>query len=434
MRKRQGPAAFLSYVHEDDKDGRITALRERLCDEVQMQVGTEFPIFQDRKDILWGDNWRARIEGSLDEVTFLIPVITPRFFNSRHCRAELQRFLEREKQLGRNDLILPIYFVDTPHLNDEEERAADDLAEVIASRQYADWRELRLEHQTNPQVARTLAHLARQIRDAIPRVRPAKKADAPPTPVPPESQSPAPPAAEVIEQSAQRPTPKNEPPTCVVHPIPHRGDFTTITEAIRKSEPGTKIIVKPGLYQEDLIIDKPLEIVGDGERSDIVLQVPTAYVISFRTILGRVANLTLRQTGKKAGTTVDINQGRLELEDCDITSQGGIGVLIRNGADPRLRRNRIHDSESSGVLVHLSGQGTLEDNDIFGNNLSGITVRDCSCPVVRNNRIVKNRGFGIIVSEAGGTFEGNDVRDNAWGAWSIDPSSEAKVKLADNQE
>ena len=82
----QKPAAFMSYVHADDKYGHITTFRERLADEVQVQAGIEFPIFQDRKDIHWGQNWRARIEGSLDEVTFLIPVITPSFFNSKHCR------------------------------------------------------------------------------------------------------------------------------------------------------------------------------------------------------------------------------------------------------------------------------------------------------------------------------------------------------------
>ncbi len=167
MKKRQGPAAFLSYVHHDDKYGHISTLRERLGDEVRMAVGVEFPIFQDRNDIQWGQNWKTRLEESIDEVTFLIPVITPSFFNSKHCRDELKRFLEREQRLGRSDLILPVYFIDTPLLNDDELRAEDELAQAIASRQYADWRELRFEPFTNPQVGKTLERLARQIRDAL---------------------------------------------------------------------------------------------------------------------------------------------------------------------------------------------------------------------------------------------------------------------------
>ncbi|PXF61383.1 MAG: hypothetical protein C4B59_03855 [Candidatus Methanogaster sp.] len=100
----------MSYVHsDDDRLGRLTQFRKDLSAEVQRQIGEEFSIFQDREDIRWGQNWKKRIEESIDEVTFLIPIITPSFFRSPYCRDELQRFLEREKELGRNDLVLPIY-------------------------------------------------------------------------------------------------------------------------------------------------------------------------------------------------------------------------------------------------------------------------------------------------------------------------------------
>ena len=54
------PAGFLSYVHLDDHRGRITAFREELSREIGMQLGVEFPIFQDRDDIAWGQNWDKR--------------------------------------------------------------------------------------------------------------------------------------------------------------------------------------------------------------------------------------------------------------------------------------------------------------------------------------------------------------------------------------
>src|SRR3989304_7605505 len=129
MKKRQ-PAAFMSYVRFDDKheDGRLTEFRERLSAEVKMQTGEEFPIFQDRDDIKWGQNWKERVEKAIDEVTFLISIITPTFFKSRHCREELERFIEREKELDRNDLILPVYYVTSKLLDDEEKRASDELA------------------------------------------------------------------------------------------------------------------------------------------------------------------------------------------------------------------------------------------------------------------------------------------------------------------
>jgi parallel beta-helix repeat protein len=413
MKKRQGPAAFLSYVHDDDKYEHVTKFRDRLSDEVQMVVGTEFAIFQDRKDIQWGQNWRQRIEESIDEVTFLIPVITPRFFNSEFCREELQRFLEREKRLGRNDLILPIYFVDTPLLNEDELCAEDELAQAIASRQYADWRELRFEPFTNPQVGKTLERLARQIRDALPRVQTAKTPAAAPARASAETQPTKTPTKESSEQVAQRPSAKNEPPTCTVNQMPHRGDFTTISEAIEKSDPGTKIIVQPGFYQEGLVIDKPLEIIGEGAPGEVVVQASDKNVLKFQTTMGRVTNLTLRQVAGGSWYAVDISQGRLELEDCDITSQSSACVAIHNGADPRLRRNRIHDGKQGGVYISKNGLGTLEDNDIFGNAYSGVEIALGSNPTLRRNRIHDGKQVGIFVNDKGlGTLEDNDIFGN----------------------
>src|SRR5262245_27655205 len=102
------PVAFMSYVRFDDEheNGRLTEFCKRLSGEVRVQMGEKFQIFQDRNDITWGQQWQERIDESLDAVTFLIPILTPGFFKSVACRAELERFLQREKRLKRNDLIL----------------------------------------------------------------------------------------------------------------------------------------------------------------------------------------------------------------------------------------------------------------------------------------------------------------------------------------
>lgn len=468
-------AAFMTYVHSDDKYGQLSTLCERLSDEVQIQTGNEFPIFQDRTDIKWGQNWRERIENSLDEVTFLIPIITPGFFKSKECRKELQRFLEREKKLGRNDLIFPVYFVDTPLLNDFELRATDELAEIIATHQYADWRELRFELFTNPQVGKALARLGVQIRDALQRLQPIIKAPA----KTPAAVSSSPTATVASEQSKESPITKKEPPTCLVDPY-YRGDFVSISEAVKNVAPGTRILVRPGLYTETVVIAQPLEIIGDGEPGDVVVQVADANVIRFQTAMGRISNLTIRQIGGEY-YGVDIVQGRLELEDCDITSKARPCIGIHGGADPRLRRNRIHDckdagiyvydnaqgtledneifnhsrsgvaidrggaptlrrnriynNKENGVYIYESGQGVLEDNAIFGNGYSGVSSRKENNPVVRNNRINLNRYYGISVQQNGhGIFENNDLTNNKEGAWAISEDSKANVTRVNNKE
>src|SRR5215467_10596772 len=110
----------MSYVRFNDQhdDGQLTQFRERLATEVRAQTGTEFAIFQDRNDIAWGQHWQQRIDQALDTQTLLLVIITPSFFRSSACRAEVEQFLERERRLGRHDLIFPVYYVSAREMDD----------------------------------------------------------------------------------------------------------------------------------------------------------------------------------------------------------------------------------------------------------------------------------------------------------------------------
>jgi parallel beta-helix repeat protein len=393
------PAAFFSYVRADDVDGKLSEFRARLSGEVRVQLGREFPIFQDREDIGWGQQWSERIESALDAVTLLIPVLSPGFFASAACRAEVERFLDRERRLGRGDLVLPVYYVSTPHLDDPAVRATDPLAQVLAGRQFADWRELRFEPLTSAVAGRALAALAGRLRDPF--------------------WSPAP--------APTRPAPvaKVEPPTLVVDPW-GRGDHTTIGAAIDAAAPGSRILVRPGLYQEALRVEKPLEIIGDGPVGEVEVHARAADALVFAANIGRVSNLTLRQLSP-TGEGVTIVQGRLELTDCDISSAALACVTVRNGADPRIRGNRIHDG-LLGVVVDDDSLGTLEDNDISGHRHSGVLIQRVSRPTLRRNRIHDN-SFGVSFSgRSTGVLEDNDITRNTREAVDIGDASSPVVR------
>jgi parallel beta-helix repeat protein len=423
-----GPAAFMSYVRFNDQhdDGQLSQFRELLAAEVRAQTGEEFVIFQDRNDIAWGQNWRQRIDEALDVVTLLLVIITPSLFRSPACRDELGRFLDRERALGQGDLILPVYYIGAREMDDPALREADELARVLASRQFADWREMRFEPFTSPLVRKAIAQLASRMRDtfwqppASPIERPARGVH--------EAELSAG-SAEQADDEGQVAV-KTEPPTHVVDVVPGRGDFTTVSAAIKAAKPGDRILVRPGLYEEALVMDKPLEILGDGPVFAIEIRASGAGALAFRASIGRVANLTLRQAGGAGNWSgVNITQGRLDLEGCDIISQSSTCVAIRGGADPRLRRNKIHHSKHAGVFVYDGGLGTLEDNDITGNGLAGVEIKTGGNPTLRRNQIHDNKGGGVFVQERGlGTVEDNDITGNGKTGVEIKTGSNATLR------
>jgi F-box protein 11 len=410
------PAAFMSYVRFDDEhdDGQLSTFRERLSTEVRVQTGDEFPIFQDRNDIAWGQNWQQRIDETLDAVTLLLVIVTPGLFRSPACRSEVSRFLARERELGRADLILPVYYISAREMDDARLREGDELARVLASRQYADWRELRFEPFTSPAVRKAVALLAERMRDVFWQPPAAAASDDQPHSILASAEQSAPTLGGQA-QTPERVIAKIESPIHVVD-VSQRGDFATVGQAIDAARPGDRILVRPGLYEEGLIVDKPLEILGDGPVSDIEIRARGAHTVLFKATMGRIANLTLRQAGGE-GTWfgVDITQGRLDLEGCDISSQNSACVAIHDRADPLLRRNQIHDGQQTGVLVYDDGQGTLEDNEITGNRYAGVEIKTGGDPTLRRNQIHDGQQTGVLVhSDGRGTLEDNEITGNKY--------------------
>jgi len=157
------PIVFFSYSHADDANsgGRVTRLRIELEKALHVVWGREIRIFQDNNSIEWGERWKERIDGTLDGATDgvsgLIVVLSPSFFTSQQCRRELDLFLERERRIGRRDLLLPIHWVDTPRL---AESSRDRLGREMAARHQVDWRELR--HQLPAAAAEPVSALIAQ--------------------------------------------------------------------------------------------------------------------------------------------------------------------------------------------------------------------------------------------------------------------------------
>jgi CheY-like chemotaxis protein len=164
--------AFLSYTRLDDEyfGGAITSLRRLLELGVRVVTGDRtFNIFQDVDGIEFGQKWKKRLTDAISTSRLLIPIVTPLFFKSEPCRDELKHFLEHEKSVGRDDLILPIYFVTAPVLERPELLSTDLLASEIGARQRYDWRVQAVLAADDPQIRRAVHSLAEKIAIAIAR-------------------------------------------------------------------------------------------------------------------------------------------------------------------------------------------------------------------------------------------------------------------------
>jgi hypothetical protein len=165
---------FFSYSRDDDDDSRgaLSELRDRIQRELRGQLGRSrgtLRIWQDKEAIAPGKLWESEIGAALDGAAFFIPIVTPTTVKSQYCKHEFESFLERERALGRTDLIFPIYYIRVPTLERETEWRSDPLLSIIAKRQWADWRELRLLEVQETMVREAVAQFCAKIVEALQR-------------------------------------------------------------------------------------------------------------------------------------------------------------------------------------------------------------------------------------------------------------------------
>ena len=250
-----------------------------------------------------------------------------------------------------------------------------------------------------------------------------------------------------------------EPTVLVVAPL-GAAHHRTIKDAIAAAEPGARILVRPGVYPEPLLIDKPVELIADGPLADVVIETTAGGCVVMKADYATIQGFTIRKRKGSDDYAVAIPRGRVVIDGCDISSesrscvaisgqgtapvlrackihhgqQGGIlvkdeaeaviedcdvyantmnGVEIWWGAHPTLRRCSIRDGESAGVSVHDNGRGILEDCEIRGNAICGVATTTGGDPVIRNCRVHGQLQAGVLVIDGGrGTLLDSDIWGN----------------------
>ena len=194
------------------------------------------------------------------------------------------------------------------------------------------------------------------------------------------------------------------------------GAYATIGEAIRASVvPGSLITVKPGIYREALVIDRVVEIVGEGDRARIVVEATDTDALTVTADRAVVRNLTVRAVGSGATSgAVRIQRGRVVIEGYDLTSAIGAVVYITGReSNPVVRDCQIRNGKQVGVIVWDQGHGTIEQCVISGNRGYGVVIRTGGNPTVRNCEIRENRLGGVLVDQGLGAIEECVIAGNA---------------------
>jgi hypothetical protein len=165
-------------------------------------------------------------------------------------------------------------------------------------------------------------------------------------------------------------------------------DYNKISDAIRAAPPGSSIVIKPGYYNESLVIDKELKIIGSGNLGQVIIESLDSNCILLKTEYALLQGLKLIcRSESEEDYAISILKGTPIIKNCDISSESSCVKISGSETNPSLIRCKIHNGKHSGILVSEKGKGIVEDCDIFENEFAGVMISQEGNPSIKKCNI-----------------------------------------------
>jgi parallel beta-helix repeat protein len=195
-------------------------------------------------------------------------------------------------------------------------------------------------------------------------------------------------ALAVMRISPNTVIPPPPPPSTVYVP----DNYTTIQEAINNVGENSTIIVRAGIYQENIIVNKPLTLTGENSETTVIDGNGASAVVE----LAATCNIT--------GFT--IQNGQIGIRGYG--GWEGVPGPVPKFTGHRIEGNRVIGNSHGGILLTVCANDTVVDNVVTDNVLFGIHLWNSVNNTLNNNTVVEN-GHGITLY--GNTFN-NTLRNN----------------------
>lgn len=224
-------------------------------------------------------------------------------------------------------------------------------------------------------------------------------------------------------------------------------DFTRIQDAITNASPGDTIRIDPGTYHEQIVIHKPLTLIGreggSGRPAISADQNGTAVLISADKVFLKDLLITgARKEGEESVSAIfGTGISGISLDQCSITDSEN-GVSLNTSANISISSSSIRDISRYGLVLSSLDDIRIERTsitqcrtDILGENLTHLLMRDNLISAGQQDGAVLSRG--ITDSElfrnffTGNSFAGNESTINQGRGLLLEHAS--NVTIRENQ-
>jgi len=172
----------------------------------------------------------------------------------------------------------------------------------------------------------------------------------------------------------------------------------TIQEGIDNASIGDTIFVYSGIYYENVIVNKTVNLVGEDRNNTIINGGGTSDTIYISADNVNISEFAI-QNGYSFG--IYIRSSYNIITDNNITNNSHTGIMLFEGSSNNIvSKNIIINNNALGIWGHLSDDNIITDNiitdhDACGISIGGTLIQDFIGNNTITNNIITNNDYGI---------------------------------------
>jgi len=174
------------------------------------------------------------------------------------------------------------------------------------------------------------------------------------------------------------------------------GNYTKIQDAIDNGSDGDTVYVYNGIYYEDVVIDKSINLIGEDKDTTIIDGIDLDQYESIVSIVVDWVNISGFTIQNIGGDFVDagikIISNHVIVTGNKITSRGSNSICLESSSNNIITDNNI--TKSGSIYLHSSSDNIITNNNIT--NSSIISLRGSSGTKISGNKMVGSRS-GIFI-------------------------------------
>ena len=184
-------------------------------------------------------------------------------------------------------------------------------------------------------------------------------------------------------------------------------EYPTIQAAVNVADPGDIIEVSPGVYNESVIVETALTIIGQDKSTTIVDGSGGGYAFWLGTDGVTIRGFTMRDCSNYG--VIAYYSGGHTIDD-NIFLNNAYGVYLSNSPSANyVVNNTLLNNDLIGIKVALSNENTISDNYI-SESTYGIEINDESQLNYVTNNTIMGTSHGIYVRySSNNTVEQNNI-------------------------